>query len=290
MNALSFKNISVVYGEGTPFRKVALENISIDLPAGEIIGIIGHTGSGKSTLAMLSNGLLKPTGGSIYLDGKDIWEEPKRIKNVRGRVGIAFQYPEYQLFEETVYKDIAFGPKNMGISEDEIDSRVRSAAKFCGIDQNLLKRSPFELSGGQKRRAAIAGVVAMEPQVLVLDEPAAGLDPLGREEILGGLIAYQKEKGSTMVLISHSMEDIAKYCDRILVLKEGGVYMYGTVRDIFMQAELLFGASLDLPQITKLFIELKKRGLTDNTDVYTVKYAKKEIEKILPYKTTETSL
>ena len=281
MNSLSFRNVSVVYGEGTPFRKVALDNIDIDLPSGEIIGVIGHTGSGKSTLAMLSNGLLKPTSGNILLEGKDVWENPKEIRKVRGRVGIAFQYPEYQLFEETVYKDIAFGPKNMGISEDEINTRVRSAAAFCGIDDELLERSPFELSGGQKRRAAIAGVIAMEPQVLVLDEPAAGLDPLGREEILGGLINYHRQKSSTMVLISHSMEDIAKYCDRILVLKNGTVYMYGTVGEIFMQAELLFGASLDLPQITKLFIELKKRSLTENTDVYTVKYAKKEIDKLL---------
>ncbi|HAN21455.1 MAG: energy-coupling factor transporter ATPase [Clostridiales bacterium GWF2_36_10] len=281
MNSLSFKNVSVVYGEGTPFRKVALENINIDFPTGEIIGIIGHTGSGKSTLAMLSNGLLKPTSGNIFLENTDIWEKPKEIGKVRSKVGIAFQYPEYQLFEETVFKDIAFGPKNMGLSEEEINERVKNAAKFCGIDDASLKKSPFELSGGQKRRAAIAGVVAMDPQVLVLDEPAAGLDPLGREEILGGLISYQKQKGSTMILISHSMEDIAKYCDRILVLKEGGVFMYGTVGEIFMQAELLFGASLDLPQITKLFIELKKRGLTENTDVYTVRYAKKEIEKFL---------
>lgn len=281
MNALSFKNVSVVYGEGTPFRKTALDNISVDLPSGEIIGVIGHTGSGKSTLAMLSNGLLKPTSGNILLEGHDIWENPKQIRKVRSKVGIAFQYPEYQLFEETVYKDIAFGPKNMGLDEKEIDARVKNAAAFCGISDAVLKKSPFELSGGQKRRAAIAGVVAMEPPVLVLDEPAAGLDPLGREEILGGLIAYQKQKNTTMVLISHSMEDIAKYCDRILVLKDGTVYMYGTVEEIFMQAERLFGASLDLPQITKLFIEMRKRGLIENTDVYTVKYAKKEIEKIL---------
>lgn len=281
MIALSFKNVSVVYGEGTPFRKIALDNLSVDFPAGEIIGVIGHTGSGKSTMAMLSNGILKPTSGNILLDEVDIWEKPKEIGKVRAKVGIAFQYPEYQLFEETVSKDIAFGPKNMGLNDKEIESRVRNAAKFCGLDDAALKKSPFELSGGQKRRAAIAGVVAMDPAVLVLDEPAAGLDPLGREEILGGLIAYQKQKNSTMLLISHSMEDIAKYCDRILVLKDGSVYMYGTVGEIFMHAEKLFGASLDLPQITKLFVELKKRGLTEDTDVYTVKYAKKEIEKLL---------
>lgn len=287
MNALSFVNVSVVYGEGTPFRKVALDNINIDFPSGEIIGIIGHTGSGKSTLAMLSNGLLKPTEGKILLYQKDIWEKPKEISKVRYKVGIAFQYPEYQLFEETVYKDIAFGPKNMGLSDEEIENRVLNAARFCGIDENMLKKSPFELSGGQKRRAAIAGVVAMDPQILVLDEPAAGLDPRGREEILGGLISYQRQKGSTMVLISHSMEDIAKHCDRILVLKNGSVYMYGTVKDVFMQADRLFGASLDLPQITKLFIELKKRNLTENTDVYTVKYAKKEVAKLLGQNTEQ---
>lgn len=285
MNALSFKNVSVVYGEGTPFRKVALDNISVDFPSGEIVGIIGHTGSGKSTLAMLSNGLLKPTSGQILLEGKDIWENPKEIKNIRFKVGIAFQYPEYQLFEETVYKDIAFGPKNMGLNDEEIDKRVRNAAAFCGLSEEILQKSPFELSGGQKRRAAIAGVIAMDPQVLVLDEPAAGLDPLGREEILGGLIEYQKQKGSLMLLISHSMEDIAKYCDRILVLKSGSIYMYGTVNEIFMQAERLFDASLDLPQITKLFIELKKRGITETTDVYTVKYALREIEKLFKIKT-----
>ncbi len=280
-SALRFDGVTVVYGEGTPFRKVALEDISIDILEGETLGIIGHTGSGKSTLAMLSNGLLKPTSGKIYVQGKDIWEEPKKIKDIRRKVGVAFQYPEYQLFEETVYKDIAFGPKNIGVKEEDIEHRVITAAKFCGISEKMLQKSPFELSGGQKRRAAIAGVVAMDPEVLILDEPAAGLDPVGRESILGGLMDYQKVKNNTLVLVSHSMEDIARYCDKILVLTEGKVYLYGTVNEIFKQAELLFGASLDVPQITKLFIELKKRGMTEDTDVYTVKYAKREIEKIL---------
>ena len=278
--ALAFENISVVYGEGTPFRKAALRQISVAFPAGEVIGIIGHTGSGKSTLASLCNGLLKPTEGRVLLYGQDIWEKPKEMGKVRSRVGLVFQYPEYQLFEETVYKDIAFGPKNMGLEQQEIDARVRASAAFCGIREQELQKSPFELSGGQKRRAAIAGVVAMEPQVLVLDEPAAGLDPLGRQGIFGGLLEYRRRNGATLLIISHSMEDVARYADRILVLKDGAVYMYGTVVEIFKQAEKLFDAALDLPQITKLFIELRKRGICPDTDVYTVGYAKKTLVKI----------
>lgn len=280
-NALELKNVSVVFGEKTPFRKAALNNINISFPKGQITGIIGHTGSGKSTLASLMNGLLKPTCGEILLDGKNIWAKPKEMVKIRSRVGLVFQYPEYQLFDETVEADIAFGPKNMKLAEDEIKQRVKLAAEFCGLSERDLKRSPFELSGGQKRRAAIAGVLAMRPEVIVLDEPAAGLDPKGREEILGGLVEYKNNYGATLLIISHSMEDVAKYADRILVMKEGEVYMEGSVEEIFMQAERLFGAALDLPQITKLFIELKKRGICESTDVYTVNYAKKEIEKIL---------
>ena len=280
-NALELKNISVIYGEGTPFRKAALNNISTVFPKGEITGIIGHTGSGKSTLASLLNGLLKPTEGEILLFGESIWAKPKEMKSIRSRVGLVFQYPEYQLFDETVESDIAFGPKNIGLDEAEIKNRVRLAAEFCGLSEKELKRSPFELSGGQKRRAAIAGVLAMRPEVIVLDEPAAGLDPKGREEILSGLVEYKNTYGATLLIISHSMEDIAKYADRILVMKDGEIYMQGGVEEIFMQAERLFDANLDLPQITKLFIELKKRGLCQSTDVYTVGYAKKEIEKII---------
>lgn len=280
-NALELKNVSVIYGEGTPFRKAALNNISTAFPKGEITGIIGHTGSGKSTLASLLNGLLTPTEGEILLFGENIWAKPKEMKKIRSRVGLVFQYPEYQLFDETVESDIAFGPKNIGLSEGEIKERVELAAKFCGLSQKELKRSPFELSGGQKRRAAIAGVLAMRPEIIVLDEPAAGLDPKGREEILSGLVEYKKEYGATLLIISHSMEDIAKYADRILVMKDGEIYMQGGVEEIFMQAEKLFDANLDLPQITKLFIELKKRNLCRETDVYTVGYAKKEIEKLL---------
>ena len=281
VNALELKNVSVVYGEGTPFRKDALKNISTAFPKGEITGIIGHTGSGKSTLATLLNGLIKATSGEILLFGESIWAKPKEMKSIRSRVGLVFQYPEYQLFDETVESDIAFGPKNIGLDEAEIKSRVALAAEFCGLSEKELKRSPFELSGGQKRRAAIAGVLAMRPEIIVLDEPAAGLDPKGREEILSGLVEYKNRYGATLIIISHSMEDIAKYADRILVMKDGEIYMQGGVEEIFMQAERLFDAKLDLPQITKLFIELKKRTLCRSTDVYTVGYAKKEIEKII---------
>ncbi len=280
MNALELKNISVIYGEGTPFRKVALNNINVAFPKGETTGIIGHTGSGKSTLASLLNGLSKPTEGTVELFGENIWSKPKEMVKIRSRVGLVFQYPEYQLFDETVEADISFGPKNIGLSPEEIADRVRMAAEFCGLSQKELKRSPFELSGGQKRRAAIAGVLAMRPDVLVLDEPAAGLDPKGREEILEGLREYKNAYDATLLIISHSMEDIARYADRILVMKNGEVFMQGDVNEIFMQAEKVFGAALDLPQITKLFIELKKRGICKSNDVYTVGYAKKELEKI----------
>ncbi|MBR5286603.1 MAG: energy-coupling factor transporter ATPase [Clostridia bacterium] len=279
--ALEFKNVSVIYGEGSPFRKAALNDITVSFPKGEITGIIGHTGSGKSTLASLTNGLLKPTSGEILLDGESIWAKPKEMIKIRSRVGLVFQYPEYQLFDETVEADIAFGPKNMKLSDEEIKKRVKLAAEFCGLSEKELKRSPFELSGGQKRRAAIAGVLAMRPEVLVLDEPAAGLDPKGKEEILSGLVEYKNTYGATLLIISHSMEDIAKYADEILVMKDGEIYMHGGVEEIFMQAEKLFDARLDLPQITKLFIELKKRDLVNSTDVYSVGYAKKEIEKLI---------
>ncbi|MBO5767701.1 MAG: energy-coupling factor transporter ATPase, partial [Clostridia bacterium] len=227
------------------------------------------------------NGLLKPTSGEILLDGESIWAKPKEMIKIRSRVGLVFQYPEYQLFDETVESDIAFGPKNMKLPDEEIKNRVKLAAEFCGLSEKELKRSPFELSGGQKRRAAIAGVLAMRPEIIVLDEPAAGLDPKGREEILSGLVEYKNRYGATLIIISHSMEDIAKYADRILVMKDGEIYMQGTVEEIFIQAERLFDAKLDLPQITKLFIELKKRGLCESTDVYTVGYAKKEIQKTI---------
>lgn len=281
MDAITLENVSVVYEAGTSIEKRALNKVNLSFEQDKVIGIIGHTGSGKSTLAALLNGLSTPTEGTVKLFGKDIWEKPKEIKQVRFKVGLVFQYPEYQLFEETLYKDIAFGPKNMGLTEEEINERVMTAAKFCGIKDSDLEKSPFELSGGQKRRVAIAGVVAMDPEVLVLDEPAAGLDPAGREEIIGGLLEYRKRRKSTMIIISHSMEDIAKYSDYIVVLNRGEVYMKGTPEEIFSRAEELFNASLDLPQITKLFIELKKRGIADATDIYTVNYGKKQLEQLL---------
>lgn len=275
---IKLENVTVRYGEGTPFALTALDGINLDIPAGCVCGIIGHTGSGKSTLAQLLNGLLQPTRGKVLFKGEDINRSKQSVNDIRFRVGLVFQYPEYQLFEETVEKDIAFGPHNMSLSEEEISKRVADAARFCGIDSEMLTASPFEISGGQKRRAAIAGVIAMSPEVLVLDEPAAGLDPKGRDEILGGLVEYRKTTGTTMILISHSMEDIANWCDRIVVMKNGGVFMQGTVEEIFESAERLFDAGLDVPQITKLFIELKKRGVVSRSDVYTLGYAKKLIE------------
>lgn len=273
MHAIELKNVSVVYGEGTPFRKVALDNITLGFEEKTITGVIGHTGSGKSTLATLLNGLLAPTSGTVMLHGTDIWARPKEMRSVRARVGLVFQYTEYQLFAETVGEDIAFGPKNIGLDAEEVKRRVKLAADFCGLSRRELERSPFEISGGQKRRAAIAGVLAMKPEILVLDEPAAGLDPRGREDILGGLMGYKNSAGATMILVSHSMEDVARYADRIAVIKQGSLFMQGSVGEIFMQPEKLFDSSLDLPQITKLFVELKKRGIADDTDVYTVNYA-----------------
>ena len=275
---IKLENVTVRYGEGTPFALTALDGINLDIPAGCVCGIIGHTGSGKSTLAQLLNGLLQPTLGKVLFKGEDINRSKQSVNDIRFKVGLVFQYPEYQLFEETVEKDIAFGPHNMSLSEEEISKRVADAARFCGIDSEMLSASPFEISGGQKRRAAIAGVIAMSPEVLVLDEPAAGLDPKRRDEILGGLVEYRKTTGTTMILISHSMEDIANWCDRIVVMKNGGVFMQGTVEEIFESAERLFDAGLDVPQITKLFIELKKRGVVSRSDVYTLGYAKKLIE------------
>lgn len=270
MHAIKLENVTAVYGKGTPLEKIALTNVSLNIESGSVVGIIGHTGSGKSTLVRLFNGLQKPSSGTVTVLGEDVWKNPKQQRWLRSKVGLVFQYPEYQLFEETVYADIAFGPKNFGVTGDKLDITVRKAAKFCGLDDTILTRSPFEISGGQKRRAAIAGVIAMEPKVLVLDEPAAGLDPRGRAEILDGLMEYKEQTGSTMIIVSHSMEDIAKYADYIFVLKDGQIDMQGTVVEIFENAVKLFAAGLDVPQITKLFIELKKRGLTTRSDIFTL--------------------
>ena len=267
---LRVENLTYTYSEGTPFEHSAVEGITLTVLPGEFLGIIGHTGSGKSTLMQQLNGLLKPTAGHIYLGGRDIWEEPKAIRKVRFRVGLVFQYPEYQLFEETVYKDIAFGPGNMGLSGEEIDRRVRDAAAFVGLTEEQLQASPFELSGGQKRRAAIAGVIAMEPEVLILDEPTAGLDPRGREKILGQIRAYHRKKGTTVILVSHSMEEIARNVDRIAVLHRGKNYMDGTPAQVFARAEELEAIGLDVPQVTKVALALRRRGVEVDPSVCTV--------------------
>ena len=281
---IELKNVNFVYGEGTPFRSEALVDVSVGIERGTVTGIIGHTGSGKSTLVQLFNGLIKPQSGTVMLDGRDIWADPKKIGEVRFRVGLVFQYPEYQLFEETVRRDIAFGPRNMGLSEDEIERRVSEAMTFVGLDEKLLDASPFELSGGQKRRVAIAGVIAMEPEVLVLDEPAAGLDPMGREEILGGIWSYQRRKRSTVVIVSHSMEDMARFCDRLVVMCGGRVSMTGTCSEIFRHADMLTEIGLDIPQITRLVLALRARGVDIDTDIYTVEQAKAATEQIIKNK------
>ena len=267
---LQIEDLTHTYSAGTPFQRSAVEGLSMTVGAGEFLGVIGHTGSGKSTLIQHLNGLLQPTSGRILLERKDIWADPKKIRDVRFKVGLVFQYPEYQLFEETVYKDIAFGPKNMGLDAEEIDRRVRDAAVFVGLHETLLDKSPFELSGGQKRRVAIAGVIAMEPKVLVLDEPTAGLDPQGRDTILAQIQAYHRAKGAAVVLVSHSMEEIARNVDRIVVLSDGKVYMEGTPKQVFARAHELEQVGLDVPQVTKVAAALKARGLDIDTAVYTV--------------------
>ena len=261
--------------------KKALDDVSVAIEENRITGLIGHTGCGKSTLVQLLNGLLKPDAGEILLDGQNIWADPKKIADIRFRIGIVFQYPEYQLFEETVWADIAFGPRNMGLSGDEIKRRVEEAALFAGLDPALLQKSPFDLSGGQKRRAAVAGVMAMEPEVLILDEPAAGLDPLGREEILGGIRTYQRQKKSTVVIVSHSMEDMARYADDLIVLEHGRVYMTGSCREVFRRAGDLTAVGLDIPQITRFMRLLQAKGAPVRTDIFTVEEAKDEIVRVL---------
>ncbi len=267
---LEVKALTHTYSAGTPFEHKAIDNVDLEVMPGEFLGIIGHTGSGKSTLIQHLNGLLRPTDGQILLDATDIWERPKEIRKVRFQVGLVFQYPEYQLFEETVYKDISFGPKNMGLEGEEIDCRVRRAAAFAGIDEEMLEKSPFELSGGQKRRVAIAGVIAMEPKVLILDEPTAGLDPRGREAILAQLRSYHKQKGNTVILVSHSMEEIARNVDRIVVMSHSHKLMDGTPEEVFSRADELLQVGLDVPQVTKVAMELQKRGLLADSSVYTI--------------------
>ncbi len=264
------ENLTHTYGENTPFCRSAVKDVSMEIYQGEFLGVIGHTGSGKSTLIQHLNGLLKPTGGRILLGDRDIWAEPKKIRDVRFRVGLVFQYPEYQLFEETAYKDIAFGPKNMGLDEREIDRRVRASAAFAGLEEELLEKSPFDLSGGQKRRVAIAGVIAMEPEVLILDEPSAGLDPAGRRSLLENIRAYHKEKGTTVVMVSHSMDEVAENVDRIVVLADAGVVMSGTPHEVFSRAQELIDVGLNVPQVTQVAMELVRRGVPVDPAVYTV--------------------
>ena len=278
MGIIKTENLSYVYSPGTPFEKTALSDINIEINKGEFVGIIGHTGSGKSTLVQHFNGLVKPTSGKIFVDGEDIWDNPKEIKKLRFKVGLVFQYPEYQLFDETVRSDIAFGPKNMGLSEDEIKSSVDYAAKLVGLDDELLSKSPFDLSGGQKRRAALAGVLAMKPQVLILDEPTAGLDPVGRDNILTRIKEYQKSSGSTVLLVSHSMEDVAKVADRVLVMDHSNVAMFDTVDNVFSQSEKLQKIGLNVPHITQVCMGLKRSGVDISDGIYTVD---KAVEAIL---------
>lgn len=281
MSIIQVENLKYVYGQGLPGETTALHDVSFSIEEGEFVGIIGPTGCGKSTLITHFNGLNRPTSGKIFIDGHDLWENPREIRKYRFQVGLVFQYPEYQLFEETVYKDIAFGPTNMGLDKDEIHRRVLRAAEFCGLAQQLLERSPFELSGGQKRRVAIAGVIAMQPRVLVLDEPAAGLDPEGRETILSQVKQYHLETGSSVVLVSHSMEDIAKFADRVLVLQDGTVAMYDTTEKVFARADELMRMGLSVPQVTQIFLALRSMGVDITADVYTIPYAVKTIRRAL---------
>ena len=281
---LEVRNLDYIYSAGTPFEHKALDNVSFALTPGEFVGIIGHTGSGKSTLMQQMNGLLKPTSGQVLLDGVDIWSDKKLTRQARFRVGLVFQYPEYQLFEETVYRDIAFGPKNMGLDEKEVDRRVREAAGFVGLTEQQLEVSPFDLSGGQKRRVAIAGVIAMEPEGLILDEPTAGLDPVGRAEILGNIEAYRQAKNATIMMVSHSMEDVARLTDRLLVMNGSRLAMDGTPSEVFSRAQELLAMGLNIPQVTQVFLELKKLGL-DVKSVYTMEQAVAEIVRLRGGKT-----
>lgn len=268
-----FKGVSFIYNKGVAYETTALDGVDLDVEKNCITGIIGATGSGKSTLVQMLNGLLKPASGQVFIDGVNIHDKKVKMRDIRFKVGLVMQYPEYQLFDETVAEDIAFGPKNMGIKGEELKQRVLKAAGFSGLDESLLSKSPFDLSGGQKRRAALAGVMAMEPSLLVLDEPAAGLDPAGRRSILGRIREYQRENGTSVVIVSHSMEDMARYCDRLVVMDHGRVAMNDRTEAVFSNHEKLRSVGLDVPEITKVSEELKKLGIDIGDDIYTVKYA-----------------
>lgn len=278
---LELKNLSYVYGTGTPFEKTAVNNLSLSIEKGEFIGIMGHTGSGKSTLVQMLNGLMKPTSGQVLLDGEDIWANPKDIRKIRFKVGMVFQYPEYQLFEETVAKDIAFGPTNMGKSGAELEKAVKDAARFTGLKDELLEKSPFDLSGGEKRRAAIAGVIAMNPEVLVLDEPTAGLDPMGRDVLLSQIVQYHKERKNTVILVSHSMEDIARVADKIIVMNKSNLVMFDKTKEVFSKGRELEKIGLRVPQITKIMLELREKGFNVPEGILTVDEAMDCISSLL---------
>ena len=280
MAKIKLQDVSFFYGKGTAYCKEALKNVNIEIKEGSITGLIGHTGSGKSTMLQLLNGLATPSEGKVLLDGVDIWEKPKEIGKVRFRVGLVMQYPEYQLFEETVEKDIAYGPKNMGLNELEIAERINEAIDFVGLSPDVLQKNPFDLSGGQKRRVAIAGVIAMRPEVLVLDEPAAGLDPQGRDVILNGIFKYREKTGATVIIVSHSMEDMARLCDDIIVLSSGEVVLNGTRDEVFKESQMLEKIGLAVPQITLLMHELNARGIKVNNGIYTEEEAVKEIARL----------
>lgn len=278
---LELKNLSYVYGTGTPFEKTAVNNVSLSIEKGEFIGIMGHTGSGKSTLVQMLNGLMKPTSGQVLLDGEDIWANPKDIRKIRFKVGMVFQYPEYQLFEETVAKDIAFGPTNMGKSGAELEKAVNDAARFTGLKDELLEKSPFDLSGGEKRRAAIAGVIAMNPEVLVLDEPTAGLDPMGRDVLLSQIVQYHKKRKNTVILVSHSMEDIARVADKIIVMNKSNLVMFDKTKEVFSKGRELEEIGLRVPQITKIMLELREKGFNVPEGILTVDEAMDCISSLL---------
>jgi energy-coupling factor transport system ATP-binding protein len=278
---LELKNLSYVYGTGTPFEKTAVNNLSLSIEKGEFIGIMGHTGSGKSTLVQMLNGLMKPTSGQVLLDGEDIWANPKDIRKIRFKVGMVFQYPEYQLFEETVAKDIAFGPTNMGKSGAELEKAVNDAARFTGLKDELLEKSPFDLSGGEKRRAAIAGVIAMNPEVLVLDEPTAGLDPMGRDVLLSQIVQYHKERKNTVIIVSHSMEDIARVADKIIVMNKSNLVMFDKTKEVFSKGRELEKIGLRVPQITKIMLELREKGFNVPEGILTVDEAMDCISSLL---------
>ena len=277
MATIQTEGLTYRYGIGTPFEKTAVDQVDLEIEAGSFVGIIGHTGSGKSTLIQHLNGLLRPTEGKVLLDGVDIWADKSKMRQMRFRVGLVFQYPEYQIFEETVAKDIAFGPRNMGLAEEEVQARVRETAAIVGLSEEILKQSPFLLSGGQKRRVAIAGVMAMRPEVLILDEPTAGLDPRGREEILQEIQAYRNQTGATILLVSHSMEDVARHAKKILVMNAGKVFCYDTVANVFRRSQELQAIGLAVPQITRVCDALRARGVPLTDDIFTVEQAKQQL-------------